>query len=185
MGLNSYTSFISIHAENAAASHSVIAFMIWHREFIHRFETALQQIDASVTLPYLDFSLDWRRPAASLIFGADMFGGANVGSIDFGVLANLTTKYPSPHFVLRFLRTGPGGFGGNTRQFKQPVVMRNVRKDGTLPFSAFVASIENVHAVRHICVVGAAPTGSNAQNYGVTSGDLVFTGRSPSDPSST
>jgi Common central domain of tyrosinase len=80
---------VSIHAENAAASHSVIAFMIWQREFIHRFETALPQIDASVTLPYLNFSLDWRRPAASLIFGADMFGGANVGSIDFGVFANL------------------------------------------------------------------------------------------------
>ncbi|MGH7491870.1 MAG: tyrosinase family protein [bacterium] len=72
-----YDRFVAWHrdAMNAPTmlAHRTAAFLPWHREFIHRFELALQEIDAGVTLPYWDWSVD-RSPNSSL-WQPDFMGG--------------------------------------------------------------------------------------------------------------
>lgn len=49
------------------------AFFPWHRECLRRFELALQSVDATVTLPYWDWTRD--RSATSSLWAADFMGG--------------------------------------------------------------------------------------------------------------
>lgn len=180
LGRSEYDTYTRIHAENAGQSHGVIAFLIWHREFIYRFETSLRRIDPSVTLPFWDFPLDWARPYDSVVFGADLFGGADYGTINSGVFADLVSRYPNPHFVIRFLTTGRGGSGGSPFVYDTPGTVRDVINDGTLSFEAYASAIENIHATPHLYMGGSALP--STPNFGVTQGDLVFTRTSPSDP---
>lgn len=180
-GRSVYDTFVRIHAEQARFTHSTIMFMIWHREFVYQFETALQQFDSRVTLPYWDWTLDWATPHDSPIFDANLFGGANYGTINSGAFTNLVSNYPSRHFVLRFLRTGrEGGSNAGFRTYDQPAVLRQLIDDGSLTFESYAAAVENMHAAPHILIGGTnLPTGSN---FGELEGDLVFTDRSPADP---
>lgn len=62
---NRYDDYVEVH-ENAMMAmmngsswaHRAAAFLPWHREFILRFERDLQLIDASVTLPYWDWTVN-------------------------------------------------------------------------------------------------------------------------------
>ncbi|MFJ8386456.1 tyrosinase family protein [Streptomyces sp. NPDC094438] len=53
--------------------HRSPSFLPWHRRFLIEFEQALQSVDASVTLPYWDWTAD--RTAASSLWAADFLGG--------------------------------------------------------------------------------------------------------------
>ncbi len=66
-----YDQYVQWHRD--AGVHMGPFFFHWHREFIRRFEVDLQSIDASVTLPYWDFSVD-NSPASS-IWNDDFMGG--------------------------------------------------------------------------------------------------------------
>ena len=71
------------------------AFLPWHREYLRRFERALQAIDPSVSLPYWDWTVD-RTPAASL-WRAAFLGGNGVGSrqqVTSGPFAFATGAWP-------------------------------------------------------------------------------------------
>jgi len=58
-GFSRYDDYVEVHrnATNSAAwAHGGPAFLPWHREFILQFENDLAAIDASVTLPYWDWT---------------------------------------------------------------------------------------------------------------------------------
>jgi tyrosinase len=58
-------------ATGADAAHRNAAFLPWHREYLHRFEQALQSVDPTVTVPYWD----WTDPTAlDVIFNEDFLG---------------------------------------------------------------------------------------------------------------
>ena len=78
-----YDTFVAQHRAAFLAgpndpAHGGPAFLPWHREYLRRFERALQEIDASVSLPYWDWTVD-RTPTAS-IWGPNFMGGNGTGA---------------------------------------------------------------------------------------------------------
>ncbi|HLP90106.1 MAG TPA: tyrosinase family protein [Nostocaceae cyanobacterium] len=88
-----YDEFVSLHvgvmgfmnelgggtgpAAGANAAHALPAFLPWHREYVNRFEQALQTINPNVTVPYWD----WTDPQAlDVIFQDDFLGSRGTGT---------------------------------------------------------------------------------------------------------
>lgn len=180
-GLSVYDTFTRIHAENSVTSHGTLQFLIWHREFIYQFETELRRFSPGIALPYWDFALDAARPYESVIFDADLFGGADFGPINSGAFANLLSNYPNTHLVLRYIRTGAGGRTNPLDSvYDDSNVMRQSINNGSLTFEAWASALEFSHALPHLRIGGEMLSGG--ANFGEIRGDLQFTDRSPSDP---
>jgi tyrosinase len=90
-----YDQFVAVHlaamglmypdAQGPAAGHDGAhesdIFLPWHREFIFRFEKALQFVDPNVTLPYWD----WTDPKALEVIFQDDFMGPNGQGVNFEI----------------------------------------------------------------------------------------------------
>lgn len=66
-------------AAGTSPAHGNDAFLPWHREFLARFEDALQTVDPNVTIPYWDFT-DPR--SLDVIFQPDFMGSRGEGTIE-------------------------------------------------------------------------------------------------------
>lgn len=75
-GFSRYDDYVEVHRE-ATQAHGGPAFLPWHREFILQFENDLASIDASVSLPYWDWT-DASEAANPL--HADFLGGNGSGA---------------------------------------------------------------------------------------------------------
>ena len=81
---------MSINAQGPAAghdgAHESSLILPWHREFIHRFEEALQSVNPHVTLPYWDWT---NSNALNVIFQDDFMGpngqGITINIPDLGI----------------------------------------------------------------------------------------------------
>jgi tyrosinase len=72
--VSTHNSFIMSDSDTGERTgHRSPSFLPWHRRFLLQFERALQAVDATVTLPYWDWTTD-RTPDASL-WGPDLMGG--------------------------------------------------------------------------------------------------------------
>ncbi len=100
-----YDQYVQTHMNAMADAHRGPAFLPWHREFLRRFELDLAKIDASVTLPYWDWTID--NAATSSIWDPSFMGG---------------NGRPSDGQVM----TGPFAFGGGswTLVFDGPALRR-------------------------------------------------------------
>ena len=77
-----YDTFVAQHraaflARSNDPAHNGPGFLPWHREFLLRFERALQAVDSSVSLPYWDWTVD-NSPASSL-WDVNFMGGDGSG----------------------------------------------------------------------------------------------------------
>ncbi|MFE0464696.1 tyrosinase family protein [Kitasatospora sp. NPDC058965] len=76
--VTTHNSFIMSDTDRGERTgHRAPSFLPWHRRFLLQFEQALQGIDATVTLPYWDWTAD-RTPQAGL-WGPDLMGGSGSG----------------------------------------------------------------------------------------------------------
>jgi hypothetical protein len=116
-----YDTFINQHAGAMQHGHNGPAFFPWHREFILRFEQALQAIDSSVNLPYWDWTVDNLNSAGteSLIWRDDCMGGPGNPGQNFRV-----TTGPFAAWNLRRsnfnIFSSPGGGGSITSLMSNP-----------------------------------------------------------------
>ncbi len=78
---NRYDDFVQEHVNSMtggnAWAHRRPAFLPWHREYLRRFELALQAHNPSVTLPYWDWTVD-NLPSSS-IWNNNFMGGNGTG----------------------------------------------------------------------------------------------------------
>jgi hypothetical protein len=102
-----YDDFVLQHLGAMASAHRGPAFLPWHREYLRRFEAALQAIDANVTLPYWNWTVD-NSPSASL-WDPSFLGGngrPSDGVVETGPFAystgNWTLIYDGPALRRRF-----------------------------------------------------------------------------------
>lgn len=83
-------------------AHRGPGFLPWHREFLMQLEGALQNIDASVTIPYWDWTQDAALPdpSQSPIWADDFLGGNGLESdqwrVQTGAFAHSGGKWPVP-----------------------------------------------------------------------------------------
>lgn len=74
-----YDYFVSLHLNFMSIAHNVAQFFPWHRAFVILLEQRLQKIDPLITIPYWDWSYDWKTPLNSPIFsplyGMDVITG--------------------------------------------------------------------------------------------------------------
>lgn len=61
-------------------AHRGPGFLPWHRVFLQHVENDLKSIDASINLPYWDWTEDEADPAASPLWADSFFGGSGVES---------------------------------------------------------------------------------------------------------
>lgn len=101
---STYRNLVLAHYRNAAAWHGTPAFLPSTRVYLARFEEALRSIDASVTLPYWDWSLDALEPERSAVFTNNYFGGNGRSPdhvVNTGPFANWQCTVPSNHLLRR------------------------------------------------------------------------------------
>ena len=90
-----YDTYVQQHMNFMSSAHRASAFLPWHREYLRRFELDLRAIDASVTLPYWDWTVD---NSATASLWADDFMGPTLWPSDLAIFANVNqTLVPGAH----------------------------------------------------------------------------------------
>ncbi|VDN55943.1 unnamed protein product [Dracunculus medinensis] len=112
------------YPDNAPGAHWGPAFLPWHREFLRKFEVALQKELQGVSLPYWDSTLDHGlpEPSDSILWTDFMLGNGN-GFVKTGPFAdwNANTDMPLSPVSIKKLYRSVGG-----REFNRLLSVRDV-----------------------------------------------------------
>jgi tyrosinase len=104
-------SFEPYDANYRNGAHRGPAFLPWHREFLLQLETELRSIDASVSIPYWNWTEDTNNPAESVIWADDFMGGNGIEAdqwrVATGPFAHKNGQWPVPDYSEEEL-PGPG-----------------------------------------------------------------------------
>lgn len=151
-----YDKYVTMHQGAGGHGHGGPAFFPWHREYLRRFEQELQAIDASVNLPYWDWTVANLNGAgtASLIWADDFMGGPGDAGDNFKVKTGPFAGWNLRRNAFNIF-SFPGGGGNIAASMSQ------------LNYTQFRA-IEGPHGGAHVWV------GGNVGNVSIAPQDPVF-----------
>jgi tyrosinase len=139
-----YDQFVTDHMNFMAGAHRGPAFLPWHRQYLRKFELALQTIDASVTLPYWDWTVD--NTATASLWSSTFLGGngrpsdGKVLDGPFAFDAGNWTLIPNADDPFSFLRRR---FGVGVSSLPLPTDVTNALSEtvyDVAPYNRFVLS---------------------------------------------
>lgn len=160
---NVYDEFVAIHygviSRSGAASgdgaHGGPAFFAWHREFILRFEKALQEVDPDVTLPYWKWESGVPSDTVD-VFTVDFLG--TIGLQTSGYLSETpTAQNPDGWRVDSQLDQGNHGTTLRRNNSINPSTLPASAANNSLNennFHGFRSALESPHGTVHIRVGG-------------------------------
>jgi tyrosinase len=151
-----YQKYVTMHQGALGHGHGGPAFFPWHREYLRRFEDELQAIDASVNLPYWDWTVANLNSTGteSLIWRDDFMGGPGDPNNNFAL-----TTGPFAGWGLRRNAFDPFQFPGSGGPIATAMA--------ALDYATF-RTIEGPHGGAHVWV------GGNVGNAAIAPGDPVF-----------
>ncbi|MEU9787439.1 tyrosinase family protein [Streptomyces phaeochromogenes] len=170
--VTTHNAFILGDTDNGErVGHRSPSFLPWHRRFLLEFERALQSVDASVALPYWDWSAD--RTTRAALWGPDFLGGTGRsvdGRVTDGPFAASTGNWPISVRVdtRTYLRRSLGGSG---RQLPTPAEVESVLAMPTYDMAPWNSASDgfrnhlegwrgvNLHNRVHVWVGGQMGTG--------------------------
>ncbi|PJF19573.1 Tyrosinase domain-containing protein [Paramicrosporidium saccamoebae] len=148
-----------IHIDNMHLAHGSNLFFPWHRAYVLALENRLQQIDASIAIPFWDWTFDWAIPLNSPIF--------------------------SPEYGLD-VKPGPSGDCRYRRRLYEPhCLVRDYNASEVTPYfppesvSAVISSERNYTSFREL--IEMVPHGLVHTSLGGATGDMSEM-NSPNDP---
>jgi Common central domain of tyrosinase len=136
-----YAQFVGIHADMRHRMHSSMGggavgrqrFLPWHRDFLLKFETAMQHIDPRAFIPYWHWSIDRALPPW-------------LGSFDFTVIVPATDmSAPQIVNVLRHLQLDA---------LPSDVQIAHLEMNTVMNYTQFTATLESYHNTVHALVGG-------------------------------
>jgi tyrosinase len=154
-----YDQMVWRHISTAPENHGFPPFFPWHRVFLGNYETLLQRIDPSITVPYWDFTIDARAPHQSPIFRNNYFGGRGTGPncrLLVGPFANRVCYYSSnpafgPHYLRRCFNRGANGIS----PLYSPEVMSNILRNSN-DYNQLRNNVESApHGTAHVGIGGS------------------------------
>ncbi|KAJ3105582.1 hypothetical protein HDU97_007924 [Phlyctochytrium planicorne] len=167
---SAYDDVVAIHRAASTYIHSTAMFLPWHRLFLEMYENMLRQYDASISLPYWDWSSDFRYP---------MRDSPDIGNVfNPGSEAGIGTRSSSS--TGNCVRDGFPAYwtaaGGNClkREYTDDFDVPSASEVSILVlvpqrFSDMADQLENFHNHIHGSVGG-------------TTGDMTYVNLSPGDP---
>lgn len=94
---STFDKLIGTYIQNRQDVEGYSSYFPFYRLVLHVFETELQKVDATVSLPYWDWTLDAATPAAAPIFSEQYLGGngePETHCVKDGPFADFTTLVP-------------------------------------------------------------------------------------------
>ncbi|KAJ9065030.1 hypothetical protein DSO57_1024126 [Entomophthora muscae] len=107
-----WDSIAKLHSDLYSKVHGVAMFLGWHRAYLALVEQKLQEMDASVMIPFWDWSIYSQAPEKDPALSSRRFGfnGVKNGCVGDGTFMNFTVLYnqkalPAPHCLRRAFQT--------------------------------------------------------------------------------
>nr|CAD2195004.1 unnamed protein product [Meloidogyne enterolobii] len=144
-------------------AHSGPAFLLWHREFLKRFEITMRLYDPSISLPYWDSVLDSRIPksADSYLFSNELFGETdNNQSVINGPYSPWRTLEGN-----QFITRSVGESGSCLKQKDIDTIMN---KNGILNCLGYSTPKDIIHGLVHVFC------GGDMLNVSTSANDPIF-----------
>ncbi|KAJ9080076.1 hypothetical protein DSO57_1028903 [Entomophthora muscae] len=138
--------YAGIHREQYANIHGTPLFLVWHRMMLYSIEKDLQNIDASVTIPYWDWTSFSQHPRSDPVFSQRLFGGIGNGRTGC-VTTGAFTRFP-----VYFWHSGQESIHCLTRRddiFRRPFTSATVIDHNYLDLTDIAEFGEAIEGVPH------------------------------------